>query len=158
MNPFPLVFLLSVLTSPSAHDRALQFETDGYSYGVAPNSIVVTGVLLNLDTGDVLVPGDPTPAAGIYWSVGGDDVLIDTLKDCGEVSFGSNTIIEFGQPAVSFGDISVECGAGFYSCCFCNQNGCPVARCRRNNIQNDSDCQSGGAGSKSCSISQRACP
>jgi hypothetical protein len=57
---------------------------------------------------------------------------------------------------------SVTCGSGWYACCYCVQRGdpprwVPVARCRQNSTQDDSDCQAGGRGSTSCSLPKEDC-
>jgi hypothetical protein len=60
------------------------------------------------------------------------------------------------------GDIlgpSVTCQSGWYSCCRCvwhDGSRVPEARCRRQD-QPDGDCQAGGMGSVSCSITKADC-
>lgn len=128
----------------------------GYGYSLAGSEVVEgVAILLNVKSAphpcqDVLGPGDVLVGGGVYWWLGGG-----VLQTVGGAEYGLPDWEVEGVLAVDPGGISVQCSSGFFACCFCNDN-TPVARCRRNAC-GDNDCQGGGAGATSCSITQKAC-
>jgi len=140
----------------SAHELAEMFGADGYML-IPEGATVSQGMMIDPFAGVILVAGDVVPASGTFWSP--DDLVIDFQGDCGLVELDGHMVLGVvSQGTLSSSGISVECDSGYFACCFCNDHGCPVARCRRNSGNvSDNDCQAGGRGSSRCSIDRGAC-
>lgn len=120
-----------------------------YSFA-RPGTELFGGTLLRLepDPGLVLEGARLTP--GTYL------VMLDAELVVGAdlVDLPAAGVVEVTFAASS--GLSVTCSSGYYACCWCNNNTVPMARCRRNHV-NGNDCQGGGPGSTSCSISRNQC-
>jgi hypothetical protein len=150
---FPaLILTATALATPPMQTDHRQHTTD--------NLVVALAVALDLDYGFVPPNADFSAAPSINF---GDQAV--WILSPGTVTWTLNNVLtEMSvEPGVVFGfetngGGSVTCASGFFACCYCNGDPpVPVGRCRRLNLS-DGDCQFGGHGSESCSITVSNCP
>ena len=124
--------------TPPTWDMAVSFGAR--EYADTGRMEIASGIMLLVWGDDVplALPGTVYTEPAVWWAL-----TPIALRDGS--TLGQGDVMGVG------GDTSVQCGSGYYACCYCKDL-IPVARCRQNANQNDNDCQAGGLGAVSCSI------
>lgn len=117
-----------------------------------PVVLLVAGNNVFLQDGTVIEPGGEIPLGAV--------VTRGVVLNAGTVSIEVNgnfapfVVGPFEVLATACHPCEVTCGQGYFACCYTDNNGCPVCRCRTN-TSGDADCQAGGAGATECGLGER---